>query len=571
MIERRRYVAGLIAVTLFAVLLWLQPLLTLRLPHQVDLLVHLRWSDQFFSAVRDGWLLPRWAYASHGGLGDPTFMYYQPLFYYVTSAFALAGLESRYALLWGALVPYALLGAVVYFGMLRHADRRSAVLGACFVMCCPVLLFLSAQMAAFPWVLSIPFSVLFLAESGTARPRVARVAVLLCLVCLSHLLSGMIALFTAGLGRLVLAFPNRRTVPGHVAWALGVALGLGLAAFFVYPAVTQLNLINPTGWTDGPNFDWRRAFALPVVTFARYGLRWAAIQWPLSLLALGMCAVTLWSARGAPAGTPQALAFRLAVFGLTAIALGSELAYPLYALLSPLQKLQFPYRFMFIGAVLGSIGIAIQFTQGMWSHWNNALRALVLALVAVYGAQALYLQWSIHGGEGLPARGEYMQGRFGQPEYVPAVARPQWKTYLETGKLDGECRRLGLTCDVVMQRTNALKVVMTAPHQVAVRMPLFAFPAWRASVDGQTQSRLVDEQTGLALVHVGPGRHVVAMEWDGLPADTLGRNISLASVIVLLLVMGIARLRRRRQTATSSAATAKPDELGTPEPDVLVS
>ena len=76
MIERRRYVAGLVAVTLFAVLLWLQPLLTLRLPHQVDLLVHLRWSDQFFSALRDGWLLPRWAYASHGGVDKRRFEMY---------------------------------------------------------------------------------------------------------------------------------------------------------------------------------------------------------------------------------------------------------------------------------------------------------------------------------------------------------------------------------------------------------------------------------------------------------------------------------------------------------------
>jgi hypothetical protein len=55
----------------------------LRLPHQNDLLVHLQWSDQFLSALRDGVPLPRWAHASVNGLGDPTFVYYQPLFYYL--------------------------------------------------------------------------------------------------------------------------------------------------------------------------------------------------------------------------------------------------------------------------------------------------------------------------------------------------------------------------------------------------------------------------------------------------------------------------------------------------------
>jgi hypothetical protein len=567
---RRHYLVGVIGVAVFACVLWMQPLLNLRLPHQVDLLVHLRWSDQFFSALRDGWLFPRWAYASYEGLGDPTFMYYQPLFYYLTSAFAMAGMEARHALLWSALVPYVLLGAVVYFGILKHADRRAALIGACFVMSCPVLLFLSAQMAAFPWVLSIPFSVLFLAESARARPRIVYVAVLLCLVCLSHLLSGMIALFTAGFGRLILAFPNRRSLPEHVAWGTGVALGLGLAAFFIYPAVTQLQLISPSGWTEGPNFDWRRAFALPVVTFARYGLRWAAIQWPLSLLALGMCAVTLWSARGARSDTPQRLAFRLSVFGLTAIALGSELAYPLYALLPPLQKLQFPYRFMFIGAVLGSIGIAIQFTQGMWSRWSNSIRVIVVTLVAVYGAQAAYLQWSMHGGERLPAHGDYMQGRFGQPEYLPAVAKPQWKMYLQNGKLQGECSRLDLRCEVVTQRANRLEVSVTAPRTTLLRMPLFAFPAWHVSVDGVRQDPLVDEQAGLILAQVGPGRHAVAVEWAGVPADTTGREITLVAAALLLAIFVVARLRRDDQAAMSARVALKSEGKSEPEPEALL-
>jgi len=546
----RRHLAGMAGVLLFAVLLWLQPLLSLRLPHQVDLLVHLRWADQFLAAVRDGWLLPRWAYASLGGLGDPTFTYYQPLFYYLTSTFALGGLEPRHAFLWAVVVPYALLGMVVYHTLLLHADGRAALLGTCFVLGCPVLLFLSAQMAAFPWVLSMAFSIPFILESARTRPRLGHVAVLLSLVCLSHLLSGMIALFSAGLGRLVLAFPNRRNLRAHLAWGAGVALGLGLAAFFVYPAVTQLHLINPTGWTDGPNFDWRRSFALPVVTFARYGLRWAAIQWPLSLLALGMCALSAWSAwraRDTSLGAPRSLAFRLAVFGLTALALGSELAYPLYALLPPLQKLQFPYRFMFIGAVLGSIALTIELTRGAWTRWNKGMRAAALALIAAYGAQALYLQWSMRGGERLPARADYMQGRFGQPEYLPAVSGPQWKSYLDAGKLDGECRRIGLRCESQMQRTHALSVVIEASRPAAVRMPLFAFPAWQVRVDGQVQALVADPQTGLVLVQVAPGRHAVAMEWIGLPAEAQGRRISMGSLAVLLLIPGARRLGRGRR------------------------
>jgi len=35
----------------FVLLLWAQSLIELRLPKQVDILVHLRWSDQFLAAL----------------------------------------------------------------------------------------------------------------------------------------------------------------------------------------------------------------------------------------------------------------------------------------------------------------------------------------------------------------------------------------------------------------------------------------------------------------------------------------------------------------------------------------
>jgi len=530
-------------------LLWLQPLLGTRLPYQVDLLVHLRWSDQFLAALRDGWLLPRWAYASFDGLGDPTFIYYQPLFYYITSAFGALGLSRPAALLWGAAVPYLMLGVVVYAAVLPRFEARRALAGACFVMCCPVLYFLSVEMAAYPWSLSLPFSLLFVLESTRQQPRPARLAIVLCLLCLSHLLSAMIALFCTGLGRVVLDFPRRANIRSHLAWAFGVALGLGLACFFIYPAITQLALINPSGWTDGPNFDWRRAFAFPTFTFARYGLRWAACQWPLPVLALGMC---LLAVRGG------GLAQRLAVVGLAALVLGSELAYPLYAVLPPLQKLQFPYRFMFVAAVLGSAALALRLCEGAWGRWRRITRAAALALAGLYCLFALYLQSDIYRhGQALQERTVYMQGRFGQPEYLPAVRGPHWKQYVADGKLEGECHRLGLRCETIVQRTHAMSVVIEAPQAAAVRMPLFAFPAWGLTVDGRPQALHPDPDTGLPVVQLSPGRHTVALNWVGLPAEATGRRISLVALALLVILLA-AGWRRRRAPDTNVSGIGMP-------------
>ena len=536
----------------FVLLLWAQSLYELRLPKQVDILVHLRWSDQFLAALQEGVLLPRWAWASFSGLGDPTFSYYQPLFYYITSAYSLLGASPPRALLLGALTPFFLLGLIVQFSLLKRYDAGRALIGACFVVFCPVLFFLAAQMAAYPWTLSLPFSILFIRESVRDEPRPTRVAILLALLCLSHLLSALIALMATGVGRLVLNFPARphlrNNILRHGAWLLGVALGLALAAFFVYPAVTQLDLINPQGWTGGDNFDWRRAFAFPTFTFMQYGLRWAAIQWPFAVFALAMCLLVLLARRPETPTPGQVLARRFTIVALAALALGSELAYPLYALLPPLQKIQFPYRFVFAATILASIALVLHLSEGGWARWNRLLRAAALAIFAAYFAQTLLLQWQIHkGGLDLPQREQYMQGVFGQPEYLPAVRGPHWKQYVADGGLIGECLRLQIACTPAQpDRTHGFAATVETPRAVSVRLPMFAYPAWQLVVDGAPQSLVADPDTGVVAAQLAPGRHEVALRWIGLAADVTGRIVSLVALALVLLMLIAGQVKRHR-------------------------
>lgn len=551
---------GLLAICGLTLLLWLYALATLRLPYQVDMLVHLRWAAQFLDAVREGWLLPRWAYASIEGLGDPTFFYYQPLFYYLTSALGLLGVRSEAALAGAAMLPSVLLGVVVQQRFLQAYRPGPALAGALYVVACPVLLFLAIQMAAYPWTLALPFCVLFVAESTRERPRAPLLALLLALVCLSHLLSALMVLACTGLARLALAWPGRRTFASHLHWSAGVVLGLGLAAFFVWPAVSQLHLINPDGWTGGANFDWRRAFALPTVAFLKHGFRWFAIQGPLSLLALALSLFVLYSSRRA--ATPgSAQARKLAVVALAAMLLSSELAYPLYALLEPMRKIQFPYRFMFLALLLANIALVIELNEGAWRRWNSPLRALAVVLMAAQCAMTLQLQLGIvRGGKAIPERASFMQGRFGQPEYIPAVRGPDWKAYLADGKLAGECARLEIVCNTSLRQTHAQTFVIETARPVSVRLPLLAYPAWAMTVDGERRPLTADPATGLALAQLSSGRHTVALSWAGLPAEAAGRTVSALACLVCLGWYLAARRRARAARRLSAPGTTAGSE-----------
>jgi hypothetical protein len=533
---------AVLGVVLFVLLLWSYPLLTTQLAAQWDVKVHLRWADQFYAAVHEGWWLPRWAHASLNGLGDPTFLYYQPLFYYLTSIFAMLGAPLPYWLLLGGVTIYVLSGLVLYRYFLRCYPPYRSALAVMFVLASPPVFFLATQMSAFPWVLSFPFSILFVAESMRDRPRVARLAILIALVCLSHILSAMMTLLCTGLARLIFAFPDRKTIRAHLAWGTGIALGLGLTAFYLYPALTQLSLITPGGWTNGTGYDWRRNFAFPVITFFQYGLKWAGPQWTLAVLTPILAVLTLLPLRGMRLSPMAITARRLAIVALAAAALGSELAYPLYAVFTPLHKLQFPYRFLFLGSLLASVAFVIQLNEGAWSRWSKTVRTVAVLLFMIYFGQLAILEWKLlSGGTRLPDREEVMTGRFGQPEYLPAVARPAWKHYADRGKLEGECRRLEIECREVRHRTHDFSVTITTTKRISVRLPMFAFPAWQATVDSQVHAYAVDEGTGMIQMDLPAGRHLVALRWVPLPAETVGKWISAAAFCLLLGVLLVGR------------------------------
>ncbi|MCC8991842.1 MAG: hypothetical protein LM514_04535 [Streptococcus sp.] len=71
----------IVASTLF----WAIPLYFDKFSWIADLAVHYQWVTQFHIALSEGVWVPRWASLSHLSLGDPTFLYIHPAYYYVVA------------------------------------------------------------------------------------------------------------------------------------------------------------------------------------------------------------------------------------------------------------------------------------------------------------------------------------------------------------------------------------------------------------------------------------------------------------------------------------------------------
>lgn len=535
---------GVLAIS--SLLLWTQPLFLGKLVPQADHITHLRWSHQFYVALSEGWLRPRWAFASHHGLGDPTFLYYPPLLYYFTAAFRFAGFSAEKALLVAAWLPYLLLALFVHQLARKAASPPYSLAAALLAITSPALFFLSTHYVALAWVLAQPFVLLFAAQSLKDKPDPFLVAITIALVCLAHTLSALMILLAVGGARFVIWLPGRASVDTHLRWVTGTAVGLGLSAFYLYPALTLQALINPGGWTEDPTLDWRRAFAFPVATYLQYGFRWFSIQWPLPLLALSMMAfVWLYSRRSRASRNdePAALARRLATVALVGLVLSSELAYPLYASIAPLQMIQWPYRFVVQSLVLATVAVGLLLSQ-LGRRMSSGI--IGGAIVAVHVAMAAYLQYSILTyGKPAPNLHQVLRGEFGQPEYVPSTRGEQWKAYLAAGGLEGDCESKHAVCETLLAATHDRKWRIALSSSATIVLPLFAFPAWNVTVNQEPAVYSVDPRTGLLAVTLQPGEHEVAVTWAALPQESVGAWVT---ALTLLLLAAAHLIRRRRES-----------------------
>ncbi len=70
-----------------------------------------------------------------------------------------------------------------------------------------------------------------------------------------------------------------------------------------------------------------------------------------------------------------------------------------------------------------------------------------------------------------------------------------------------------------------------------VRMPIFYFPGWAATADGQSQPVSADPQTGLLVVTLDRAAPVIILSREPLPVQRLGLLVSLAAAVVWLALL----------------------------------
>ena len=522
-----------------------------RIGARADIAAHVRWAYQFSLALNEGQWVPRWLSQANGGLGEPTFVVLHPGYYYVVSGLQAFGLGLWPAIQVAGVLATFLLGLTTVWALRSFLTPYKACLAALLMATLPFIVFLFALYEALPWHFAFPFVVLAVRLSLPGLPGYGRfdvrLALVVALMVLVHLMVAFMVLLCLTAVELAAwlrrAGWQRRWRDPMVGWMLSVALGMGLSAYYWLLAGTSQSLFRH--WTDVDGM-FRSSFALPFVTSALFGMRWPAIQWVLPLPSLAMLVATVLLLRQRSGSTPtlaQTSAKHLAVIAAAGLFMASELAFPIYWAVPPLQAVQFPYRFLTVSDVAGALALALALLP-QWRQYGAKARGAAVATVAFSVVLSAVMLVKQHREGVRPDTQALLTGDIGTAYSQPSTIGPEWKRYVEAGSFIGFCERQNLRCTTVQEQPHARTWLVEADATTRVLLPLFAFPAWRIQVNGSQVPADIDVPTGVIQINVPAGVNKVEVRWQALWQERAGTVISGVSLAILAAAMVLTYRRR---------------------------
>lgn len=549
--KRPRLVAAALAAGAAAVGLYLARAYFLLPP---DLIPnnHERWRYvyrvvEFRDLLAAGYWSPQWATHFRGGLGSPYFGYYQPGFFYLASLVPWSvdpmraiGCVVVVMVVFGFLTAFSLIAS--RFGALAGLVGATAFIAAPYPR---VEILVRGDMSEFAAMMMVPFALhRFLDGLGRGRPRdLVGLAVAVAAVMCTHPAVGVFLGIALGASLALLTVVDRSWI-GGMRVAAALAVGAGLAAFYVFPVAFEIQHVAAE---RAFRMMWRYDlwFVEPLDLFDRRLKR----PFPVTVggLLVVMAALNVaWflrRPRAWPAEQRRFLGFALGVSALL-LFLMSSVSAPLWQRLPLLAKVQFPGRALAVltPALAGAAGAV----GGRRPYWRDALLVL-LAIGFLAQSVAVMVPRPLEPFPHVTRAADIVTAGYFAPdiadEWMPRGANRFFRDIPAGPAVSwGRCRVSGfgraqgrLTMRVDENRDGCFVV-----------MPHFFFPVgWQVRVDGSERGATLERHAkGLMRVGLPPGvEGAVEVRFTMTPMRRLGWAVTIASATLGLF--GLARLARR--------------------------
>lgn len=494
---------------------------------------------EFARQWHEGIVLPRWASHANYGFGEPRFIFYPPLANVLGGAL---GVVMPWRAVPGTFVLVTLVTAGTCMFVLARdwVPGRYALLAATLYMINPYqVMLVYKRLAAAEMLAAALFPLLLffaLRVAGAERRAVLPLALTYASIWLANAPSAVMASYVIALLLTVLSFYKRSLRPLLYACA-ALALGLGVAAFYVIPAAWEQRWVDIslalTLPHNRPENNFIRLFPqrLPggigsIITVGAVNLVLAA--------ALG------WMAYRRRRDLPF-LWWTWALIAIFAAVFTLPFSFPLWKTLPKMIFVQLPWRWLFVVNTACALIFAAVLTTLPRRNRLMLTAIPVLLFVVLIGAYAT---------KGKPGRVADLQSRMEREGGVWPEAQ-----YLPRGGARGPQPLKGApgrNADAVPENArvlqhNAERVLFENDRSDpgTLVLNLAWYPAWTARVNGRKVP--VQNRGGQIAIDVPTGSSTVDLTFSRTPARMLGGTLSL----LCLSGMSLICLVRRRRTSKS--------------------
>jgi hypothetical protein len=505
---------------------------------------------------REGIAFPRWAEWANHGFGEPRFIFYPPLSW-------MLGAGLGFVVPWNAVpgvfvVLVQTLAGMCAFALARRVlPERGALFGAFCYAANPntlLIVYLRSDFAellasaVFPLLLLVAFELTGVLgkRTHTFSRGISVFGIIFAVVWLSNAPAGVLASYSVTLLFVWAAVMEKSWLP-LARGAAGIALGFGLAAFYIIPAAYEQRWVNigqalSTGLLPQENFLYTQTGDPEHNLF----------NWVASSTAVMMILLTGAAALAArremvgeeERGEKRKLWGALLLLSAAATLLMFRVTAILWNVLPELRFVQFPWRWMSILAVAFAVFVGAAVSR----HLGWLVAAVVLVILGGTGVfLAKHGWWDGNDIPTLQAAIVHDDGFDGTDEYDPLGddhSDLPGKAPLVRMLPPKDSSKMPNAIISVVKWTaeeKVLRVKAQGPLRIALR--LINYPAWRVEVNGrQIEPERADAYDQM-IVPVAAGESRIHVHFNRTPDRTLGNVISVVGVLTLLALFNAGGLR----------------------------
>jgi uncharacterized membrane protein (UPF0136 family) len=512
------------------------PMLFWGIPSGGDLPNHFRFVQPFYETIRNGHFYPSWLAESNYGFGDARFRFYPPGLYYLLALFRFGASWYTTSLLTFAFLSTAGGLGVYFWARSSHSTNTAMWAGVIYAVAPYHLneLYQASLLSEYAACSVLPFLFAFVERVCRRRNNkdIAGLAASYALLILTHLPLTVIGSLSLAVYALILL--RREKLWSTLARLMtGGFIGLAASACFWVTMLAELPLIKGNSANQNVYYDYRANFLFSPSALSNRNT-WYANLLALAVLGILLPAAVLFKGKSMSHAT-RALAILTAVSFLMA----TEISRPLWLVIPKLREVQFPWRWLAITSLFGSMLLAASLPK--WKEILSAkLRPLhlvpLLAVVLSLFFVATQVVWD---SEYLP-RPEFdallasSRGSASFKDWMPVWADDRIQTFAPSERVEAGDRKIAI---VEWQPEHRVFQIEAGNTEFA-RIRTFFYPHWSAKA-GERAIATTPGKDGAIVVQLPAAATTISLDFLEPRRVTVARVVSILGWLSIVALFAL--------------------------------